>query len=333
MNPLKMPSFHKPKFLQRFNIPGIFWGVLALFALFGALHPERFFSVTNMVFLTRNSAVLVIAGIGMTCAILVSQVDLSVGSVLSLAGSITAVLMRMGVPVFVAILAALVAGVLVGFVNGIFIAKFKFDYWIVTFGTMGVCAGLALVITDGRTVPVNNAIFHWIGNGRIGAFFFLVYFTVLLAIIMQFVLSKTKFGHKLYAIGGSEQNAINSGIPVVRNRIYVYMTSALFASIAGVVLAAMGSAASPISGTAYSFEAIAAVVIGGTTFDGGKGGVIGTVLGALMLRVIASGLNLLGVPATWQQFIIGFVIVAVIVIDVLGDKRNKRNDLRRRYVQ
>ena len=330
---LKALDFQKPKALQRFNIPGIFWGVLFLFILFG-LASDRFFTMTNMMFLTRNSAVLIIAAIGMTCAILVSQVDLSVGSVMSLAGVIAAVLIRAEFPVFLAILIAMLAGVLVGLINGVLIAVLKFDFWIVTFSTMGVCAGLALVVSDGRTVPViGNATFAWIGGGMIGPFFFLVYLAIALVVIMQFILSKTKFGHKVYAIGGSEQSALLSGIPVVRNRIYIYMISGLFASIAGVVLAAMGNSASPIAGVPYSFEAIAAVVIGGTTFDGGKGGIVGTVLGALMLRTLASGLNLLGVAATWQQFIIGFVIVAAIVADVLGEKRRKRNDLRRRYAQ
>ena len=330
---LKMRKLRKPKILQRFNIPGIFWGVVLLFILFGFLRPEKFLSMTNIMFLTRNSAVLIVAAIGMTCAILISQIDLSVGALMSLAGVISAVLIREGFPIFLALLMAVLSGVLVGLINGLLIARFKFDYWIVTFATMGVCAGLALVVSDGRTVPVSNDIFTWIGGGKIGPFFFLVYLAVFLVIVMQLVLSKTKFGHKVYAIGGSEQNAMNSGITVVRNRIYVYMISGLFASIAGIILAAMGSAASPISGVSYSFEAIAAVIIGGTTFDGGKGGVIGTVLGALMLRVLASGLNLLGVAPTWQQLIIGFVIVTVIVVDVLNDKRNKRNDLGRRYVQ
>ena len=329
---MKVLKLQKPRILQRFNIPGIFWGVLFLFALFGALRPGSFFSVNNMMFLSRNTAVLVIAAIGMSFAILVSQVDLSVGGVMSFAGVISAVLIREGMPVFVAIFVAILVGVVIGLVNGIFIAKFKFDFWIVTFGTMGISAGLALVIADGRTIPVNNAIYAWIGNGRIGAVFAMVWLTVLMVIIMQFILSKTKFGHKIYAIGGSEQNAILSGIPVIRNRITVYMISSMFASIAGIVLATMGSAASPVSGVAYSFEAIAAVIIGGATFDGGKGSLVGTVLGALMLRVIASGLNLLGIAATWQQFIIGLVVVLVIVVDVLNDKRNKRNDLRRRYV-
>jgi len=331
-----MPSphnFQKPQILQRFRIPGIFWGVLFLFVLFSVLRPDRFFTMTNMMFLTRNSAVLVIAAIGMTCAILISQVDLSIGSVMSLSGVIAAVLIRAEFPVFIAIFVAMLAGVLVGFVNGVLIARLKFDFWIVTFSTMGVCAGLALVIADGRTVPVANAAFAWIGGGRVGPLFFLVYFAIALVVLMHFVLTKTKFGHKVYAIGGSEQSAILSGIPVVRNRIYVYMISGLFAAMAGVILAAMGSSASPIAGVPYSFEAIAAVIIGGTTFDGGKGGVIGTVLGALMLRTLASGLNLLGVAATWQQFIIGFVIVVAIIADVLGEKRRKRNDLRRRYAQ
>ncbi|MCL2392433.1 MAG: ABC transporter permease [Oscillospiraceae bacterium] len=329
----KASKLQKPKIFQRFTIPGIFWGVLALFILFGVLRPGSFFSMPNMMFLMRNTAVLVIAAIGMTFAILVSQVDLSVGAVMSFSGVISAVLIREGFPVFVAIVGAILVGVLVGLINGTLIAKFKFDFWIVTFGTMGICAGLALVVADGRTIPVSNATFAWIGNGRIGTIFVMVWLAILMVAIMQLILSKTKFGHKIYAIGGSEQNSILSGIPVIRNRIYVYMISGMFAAMAGIILATMGSAASPVAGVAYSFEAIAAVIIGGATFDGGKGSLFGTVLGALMLRVIASGLNLLGVAATWQQFIIGFVVVLIIVIDVLYDKRNKRNDLRRRYVQ
>ena len=330
---LKSFRFRLPKALRKFNIPGIFWGVLFLIILFSALRPSRFPTVLNMMFIARNASVLVIAATGMTFAILIAQIDLSIGSVMSLSGVIAAAFISAGLNVFTAILLAMLAGIIVGLANGILIAKFKFDYWIVTFSTMGVCAGLALVVSDGRTILVGDPTFGWIGGGKIGAVFAMVYFTVLLVIIMHFVLAKTRYGYRVYAIGGSEQSAMLSGIPVVRNHICVYIISGLFASIAGVVLAAMSNAASPISGTAYSFEAMAAVVIGGTPFDGGKGGVIGTVFGALMLRILASGLNLLGIPANWQQVIIGAVIVAVIIADVLGEKRRKTNDLRRRYAQ
>ena len=319
------------KAIKRLNIPGIFWGVIFLIVLFSILHPGRFLSVINFTFIARSSAVLILAGIGMTCAILVSQVDLSIGSVMSLAGVIAAVLMTLGVPLALSIAIALGAGVLVGLCNGVLIAVLKFDFWIVSFSTMGVCAGLALVVASGATVPVRYVGFDFIGNRQFGPFHVMVYLTVVMVILMQFILTRTKFGHKVYAIGGSEQSAKLSGIPVVRNRVYIYMISGFFAAMAGIVLASMGSAASPIAGVPYSFEAIAAVIIGGTTFDGGKGGLIGTVLGALLLRILASGLNLMGTPATWQEVIIGFVILLVIVVDVLNRKRNKRNDLRRRY--
>ncbi|NLZ52961.1 MAG: ABC transporter permease [Thermoanaerobacteraceae bacterium] len=320
----------KLKVLNRLNIPGATYGVILLFIFF-SLISNKFLSLANIFLIARSSSILLIASIGMTMVILVSQIDLSVGSVMSLSGVIAGVCLQNGLSIPVAILLGIAAGIAVGVINGIMVAVYKFDYWISTFATMGVAAGLALVFANGETIPVVDEAFGWLGNGKLFGIYVLIYITVILVAIMMFVLGKTKFGYNIYSIGGSEQTALLSGIDVVKNRMYVYMCSGLFASIAGLLLASMGNSASPIAGADYSFDAIAAVIIGGTSFDGGKGGLLGTVMGTLMLRILTSGLNLMGISAIWQKAIIGVAIVAILVGDALNEKRKKKNDMRRTY--
>ena len=320
-------------------IPGVTFGVIALIIFFSFMQP-RFMSWPNMMLIARHSSVLLVAAIGMTMVILVSQIDLSVGSVMSLSGAVAAYAMRAGWGFATAILLGLLCGVVVGFLNGIMVAVFKFDYWIATFGSMGIGAGLALVVARGETLAVPAATFGpafgWIGNARVmlaprTPLYFLPCIALTLIVIMWLVLRKTKFGYNIYSIGGSEQAARLSGLKVVRNRIYVYVCSGFFAAIAGLMLASMTNSASPIAGNDYSFDVIAAVIIGGTSFDGGRGGLFGTVMGALLVRTLASGLNLMNILPTWQKTIIGFAIVIIIVADVLSEKRKHRKELMRRY--
>jgi ribose/xylose/arabinose/galactoside ABC-type transport system permease subunit len=178
---------------------------------------------------------------------------------------------------------------------------------------------------------VNSAAFRWIGSGQIFGVDFLIILVIALVVAMLLMLNKTRFGYNIYSIGGSAETARLSGINVVKNRVLVFICSGFFSSVAGLLLASMGSSASPIAGADYSFDAIAAVIIGGTSFDGGKGGLFGTVLGAVMLRILTLGLNLMGIPSPWQKAIIGVVIVIIIVSDVLGEKRRKKNESRRVY--
>ncbi len=312
------------------KIPGVTFGVLFLLIFFAVLRP-RFMSIYNIQLIARHSSVLLVAAIGMTMVILVSQIDLSVGSVMSLSGVVTAYALRADYSIPFAMALGLVCGMAIGLLNGIMVAVFRFDYWIATFGTMGIGAGLALVVANGETLSVPNPAFGWIGNGRIGGIYILIFIAASLLALMWLVLKKTRFGYNIYSIGGSEQAARLSGVPVVKNRIYVYVASGFFAAVAGLMLASMGNSASPIAGADYSFDVIAAVIIGGTSFDGGRGGLFGTVMGALLVRILASGLNLLSIPATWQKAIIGFAIVVIIVADVLGEKRKRRLDTMRRY--
>lgn len=320
----------KLEFLKGINIPGATYGVIVLFILF-SLITNKFLTLANIFFIARSSSILLIASIGMTMVILVSQIDLSVGSVMSLSGVIAALCLKNGMGIPIAILLGIASGIVFGIINGIMVAVYKFDYWISTFATMGVGAGLALVFANGETIPIADETFGWLGNGKLFGIYVIIYITIILVAIMMFVLGKTKFGYNIYSIGGSEQTALLSGIDVVKNRVYVYICSGLFASMAGLLLASMCNSASPIAGADYSFDAIAAVIIGGTSFDGGKGGLLGTVMGTLMLRILTSGLNLMGFSAIWQKAIIGVVIVAILVGDALNEKRKKKNDMRRTY--
>lgn len=222
-------------------------------------------------------------------------------------------------------------GTAIGTFNGVLVAKLNFDYWVVAFSSMSIFAGLALVLTDGVTIPIKNAALDWIGNGKIAGLYVVIWLTILLVGVMILIQKKTKFGYDVYSIGGSENVARASGVRVKHVRIAVYAISSLFAAIAGVMIACMTNSGSPSVGVDYSFNAIAAVVIGGTSMAGGKGSLVGTVLGTVLLRVLASGLSLMGIPPTWQKALIGVVIVALIVADVANERRKNIKGMRRVY--
>lgn len=316
--------------LKKLNIPGIVYGAIAIF-LFFCVTEEKFLSTYNVILIARNSCILLIASIGMTLVILISQVDLSIGSVMSVAAVVVGVTLRGGCPLPVALLLGFGSGALFGAVNGLMIAVFKIDYWITTFATMSIGAGLALVIADGSTVPMGDPLLDWFGNGKIGGLYVIIILTILVVTLMILVLRRTKLGYNIYSIGGAENVAKVSGINVTKNRFIVYIISGLFSALAGILIAGMTNSSSPIVGTEYSFNAMAAVIIGGTSFDGGKGGLLGTVFGTILLRILASGLSMMGIPATWQKAITGVVIVVILVADVLGEKNHKKSGLRRVY--
>jgi len=318
------------KLLRKSNISGVAIGDVVLF-LFFCIVAENFLSGYNLILILRNSCTLLVAAMGMTLAILVSQIDLSVGAVVSMSAVMVALLNNTGIPLIMTILAALSMGALVGFINGLLIAKYKLDFWVVTFSTMSIVAGLALVISNGATVKTKSQILNFIGNEKILGIYTIIWITVLISAIMIWVLKKTKFGYNVYSIGGSETVAKVSGINVVKNRIFVYVLSGIFSAITGIMIASMTNSGSPTVGNDYTFNAMAAVVIGGTSFDGGKGGVTGTICGTLLLKILASGLSLMGIPSTWQKATIGIVILILIVTDVINERRMNIKGLRRVY--
>lgn len=321
---------------KKLNLPGILWGDIGLFALFCLLvatgqMKSGFLSGYNLMLILRNTCTLLLTATGLSLVILMGKNDISVGSVVSISAVTVALLSNKGLPLILVVLIPLVMGFAIGAFNGFLVAKMKFDYWVVAFSSMSIFAGLALVLTDGNTVPFKDATLDYIGNGTIFGVDVIVLLTIALVGLMIWIQNKTKFGYDVYSIGGSENVAASSGVKVVKTRIIVYALSGLFASIAGLAIASMTNSGSPSVGVDYSFNAMAAVVIGGTSFAGGKGGIGGTVLGTLLLRLLASGLSLLGIEATWQKAIIGLVIVSLIVADVISEQRKNTKGLRRVY--
>lgn len=315
---------------QKLNIPGILIGDILLI-LFFSIATDRFFTSYNLMLILRNCCTLLLTSTGLTLVILMGKNDISVGSTVSMAAVVVALLNQSGMPTALVILIPLVMGLAIGAFNGVLVAKLKFDYWVVAFASMSIFAGLALVLTNGVTIPVKNEVLDWIGNGKILGLYVIIWLTILLVGLMVLVQKKTRFGYNVYSIGGSENVANVSGIKVVKTRIWVYALAGLFAAVAGVAIACMTNSGSPSVGVEYSFNAMAAVVIGGTSMAGGKGGILGTVFGTVLLRVLASGLSLMGIPATWQKALIGVVIVTMIVVDVANEHRKNIKGLRRVY--
>lgn len=315
---------------RKLNIPGILIGDILLL-LFFSIATDRFFTSYNLMLILRNCCTLLLTSTGLTLVILMGKNDISVGSTVSMSAVAVALLNQAGVPTALVILIPLVMGLAIGAFNGLLVAKLKFDYWVVAFSSMSIFAGLALVLTDGVTISVKNDFLDWIGNGKIFGLYVIIWITIVLVALMVLVQKKTSFGYNVYSIGGSENVANVSGIKVTKTRIWVYALAGLFAAIAGVAIACMTNSGSPSVGVDYSFNAMAAVVIGGTSMAGGKGGLLGTVFGTLLLRVLASGLSLMGIPATWQKALIGVVIVTMIVVDVANEHRKNIKGLRRVY--
>lgn len=315
---------------RKLNIPGILIGDILLIIFF-SIATDRFFTSYNLMLILRNCCTLLLTSTGLTLVILMGKNDISVGSTVSMSAVAVALLNQAGVPTVLVILIPLVMGLAIGAFNGLLVAKLKFDYWVVAFSSMSIFAGLALVLTDGVTIPVKNDFLDWIGNGKFFGLYVIIWITVALVALMVLVQKKTSFGYNVYSIGGSENVANVSGIKVTKTRIWVYALAGLFAAIAGVAIACMTNSGSPSVGVDYSFNAMAAVVIGGTSMAGGKGGLLGTVFGTLLLRVLASGLSLMGIPATWQKALIGVVIVTMIVVDVANEHRKNIKGLRRVY--
>jgi len=303
------------KFKHSFSEFGVIWALIVIVIAISILTPN-FLNTENLINLLRQVSINAILAIGMTYVILTKGIDLSVGSILAFSGIIAASFVTSGENnLFLAILLGLGSGLLLGFINGFVIAKFKVTPFIVTLGMMAVARGLAFIYSDGRPVSNLSEGFLLIGGGEFLSIPISIWITAVVFIIFSLVLYQTRFGRYVYAIGGSENAARISGIRVERSLIWVYSIMGLLAGLAGVILSSRVSAGLPQAGTAYELDAIAAVVIGGTSLNGGKGRLWGTIIGVLIIGVINNGLDLLGVSSYWQQVVKGSIIVLAVMLD------------------
>lgn len=255
---------------------------------------------------------------GMTFVILTGGIDLSVGSILALSSAVTAGLIGSGVPVPVALLLAVIIGGLFGMFNGLLISYGKLAPFIVTLASMTIFRGATLVYTNGNPITKglgDSFLFQFLGQGYIVGVPFPVILMFLIFVLLYILLHKTAFGKSVYALGGNEKAAYISGIKLDKVKIIIYTISGIMASISGLIITSRLSSAQPTAGTSYEMDAIAAVVLGGTSLSGGKGRIVGTLIGALIIGVLNNGLNIIGVSAFWQQVVKGVVILIAVLLD------------------
>lgn len=313
----------KDKFNSIWQKYGTF-GILILIVLaLGILSPKFFFTVSNLTQVILQSAINIIVGIGEFFPILIAGIDLSVGSMMALTGMITAKLLVAGVPVVLAILiGGIIAGALLGLINGFLVVKTNLHPFIITLGTLSIFRGLTLIISDAKPVYGLPQEFTLGVAGWIWYLPIPILIALVMALVLMFVTNKTKMGRNIYALGGNEQAAWFSGININLHKLIVFMISGICAGIAGVVLTARIGAAEPLAGTGFETFAIAAAIIGGTSFFGGKGKIVGVVMGALIIGVINNGLNILNVPTYYQQIVMGLLIISAVALDRLfGGKK------------
>jgi ribose transport system permease protein len=300
---------------------GIVCGLIALCVLF-ALLSSNFLALNNLLNIVMQVSIIAILGFGMTYVLLLGDIDLSVGAVMALVGGIAAFAMQHGLHPALAVLAAMLAGLVLGWINGALSAMLTIPSFIVTVATMGVFRGFAYITSNGLPISVDDDRFAALGNGTLLGIAFPIWVLAALLLINHFVLSRTVFGRKAYLAGGNREAALYSGINVNRLRIGIFMISGLMASIGGVLMTSRLYSAQPNAGMGYELDAIAAAVLGGTSLSGGYGTIMGTLIGALIIGVINNGMNLLSVPYFYQLIVKGVVILVAVCIDVQTKKRH-----------
>ncbi|MBV8619718.1 MAG: ABC transporter permease [Curvibacter sp.] len=299
--------------------------VLAFACLCGALAlaNENFMSWGNWVNLLRQTSINGLLAIGMSFVILGGGIDLSVGSVLAISAMVSASLLtgEAAQPLWLALPAGLAVGAGLGAVNGLFVARLALPPFVVTLGMLSMARGLTFIYSDGMPIANLPGSFRLIGQGMVLGLPVPVLLLALCFGIGWFVLGHTPLGRYVYAVGGNIKSAKTSGVPTRSVVFSTYVISGVLAALAGLVLAARTTSALPQAGVAYELDAIAAVVIGGTSLQGGVGRLGGTLIGALIIGVINNGLDLLGVSSYYQQLIKGAIIVAAVLIDVSRKKQ------------
>ncbi|ANB56017.1 branched-chain amino acid transport system / permease component family protein [Anoxybacillus sp. B7M1] len=313
----------KSKYIYFLDKIGIIVIVLLL-CVFFALMNEQFLDEANIMNVFRQTSINAILAAGMTFVILTGGIDLSVGAIIALTGVVSAYLVaNTSVPAPLAVLSGIMVGGVAGYINGILTSVTKLPPIMVTLGSMTYLRGIAYVITGGYPLVVANSFFKQIGIGYVGPIPIPVIIMIVVYILSHIVLKYTVFGRNVYMIGGNEEAARLTGIKVVSRVTWVYTISGICAGIAGVILAARMYSGQPNAGTGYELDAIAAVVLGGTSLVGGVGLVVGSLFGALFMSILSNGLTLMNVEYYWQLIIKGIVIILAIYVDHVRRKKTK----------
>lgn len=297
--------------------------IVFFFIIIGmGLSTPVFLSSRNLLNIFLQTSMVGIIACGMTFIILMAEIDLSVGSVAALAGIIAAKMqVHNGWPTSLSVVLALIVCFAAGILMGVIVAKLGVHSFVVTLGMLTIARGFALILSDGHPISGLSDSFKYLGQGKVGFLSFPAILFVIVVIISWFFVSQTKFGRGIYAIGGNKEASRLSGIPVDRYKIIIFGVCSLMAGMAGIILAGRVNSGQPTAGESFNLDAIASVIIGGTSLYGGRGGIGKTFIGALMLGIIRNGLNLIGVTPYWQKVFIGALIIAAVVIDRIQHRK------------
>jgi ribose transport system permease protein len=296
---------------------------LTLIVLFVGLSiaSPHFLTQTNLSSVVRQTAVIDIMALGMTLIIISGGIDLSVGAILAMAGLFGTMALEKGQPIAAGVAVGLATGAACGLLNGVLITQLRVNPFIVTLGTLGILRGLTLIISNG--LPVHNIpqSFSFLGEGTVLGVPFVLWILLIAAVLMHLVLEHTKLGRYAFAIGSNEYAAFYAGIPVAFHLSAVYSIGGLLTGLAGMIEASRLMTGQPTAGQGYELQAIAAVVIGGGSLRGGEGSVVGTLIGAFIMGLLANGSDLLGISPYLQQAIIGGVIILAVTVDEFRKRR------------
>ncbi len=298
---------------------GILLGFLCVIVVLSILEPA-FLTTHNLTNIMRQTSIIGIMAVGMTFVILTAGIDLSVGSILALTGVVCASLEHRGLPVVAVVAVTLVLGAFIGTVNGVVTTKGKVTPFVVTLGMMSIARGLAHIYTNGEPISGFGRPFRFIGSGEVFNVPVPIIVFALTVLIAAAILRHTTLGRYAYAIGGNEEAVRLSGISVDFYKTSVYAICGLTAALGAIVLTSRLNAGESIAGMGYELDVIAAVVIGGTSLMGGRGGVWGTLIGALLIGTINNGMNLLMISSYYQLVVKGVIIVAAVLLDRLREE-------------
>jgi len=293
-------------------------GFLILCMVISVITP-RFLTIPNIKNVFTQVSVNAVIAIGMSFVILTGGIDLSVGSILAVSGAVAASIIKSTGNIYLAIIVALAIGSMVGLINGVLISKGKIQAFIVTLATMTIFRGVTYVYTNGTPISGLGESFSVIGNKTVLGLPIPVVFTIIVFGLAYYILSQTRYGRYLYALGGNEDSARLSGINTNKIKTLVYVICGAAAALSGIIVTSRIGSASPNAGVGFELDAISAVVLGGTSLSGGEGSVVGTIIGALIIGVLNNGLNLVNVSPFYQAIIKGLVILLAVIVE----KKNK----------
>ena len=292
---------------------------LIIFGVIVSILNPRFLSTANLLNILRQTSINAIIAAGMTFVILTGGIDLSVGSILAICGAVSASMLAGGVNGYIVLIVTIILGTILGAISGSFISYGKLQAFITTLVAMTLLRGATLVFTDGKPISMgfgdNAMLFDTIGGGYLFGIPVPIYIMVAVFAVCNYVLKNTKFGRYVFAVGGNEEATKLSGINVEKLKVKVYAISGGLAALAGIIITSRLGSAQPTAGTGYELDAIAAVVLGGTSLSGGVGSISGTITGALIIGVLGNALNLLDVSSYYQMMIKALVILAAVLID------------------